>query len=163
MSKVDQAKAWLASLSERERRMVIWGGVAAALFVFVFVLVLPLYTGASRAAVRVAQKKDDLAWMRSVADELRAAGPATEATGESLLVLIDQSARQSGLGSSLSGSQPSGTGGIRVRLDGAPFDTVVAWIALLQQQHSVMVESATIDRGSVPGAVNASLIFRKVG
>lgn len=163
MSKLDQAKRWLASLSERERRMVIWGGVAAAVFLFFVILVLPLYTTASRAAVRVAQKKDDLVWMRSVAGELQAAGPVTESTGESLLVLIDQSARQSGLGSSLSGSQPSGTGGIRVRLDAAPFDAVVAWIALLQQQHAVMVESATIDRASVPGAVNASLIFRKVG
>jgi len=164
MNVLDQARGWLDSLAPRERTLVTWGGIGAAVLLLVGALVIPLHAAAARSADRVARKEGDLAWMRSVSGELRAAGPAgAAANGESLLVVVDQSARQAGLGQSLSGSQPSGTGGIRVRLERAPFDTVVSWIGQLQQQHGVFVESATIDRAAEPGVVNASVIFRKPG
>lgn len=166
MSAVNQAKQWYGSLSPREQRIVAIGSVVAALMLFVFALVLPLYSAAASLEERVARKSEDLNWMRAVAPELRAAGPAAaSASGQSLLVVVDQSARQAGLGSSLSNIQPSGAagGGVRARLDNAPFDITVAWIALLQQRHGVTVDSATIDRASQPGLVNASLILKKSG
>lgn len=165
MSLIDKIRAWLDSLAERERRLVIWGGIGAAVVLFFGVLVIPLYAAAGNGAERVARKQDDLAWMRSVAPELRAAGPAngSAAVGGSLVVVVDQTARAAGLGSALAGSQPSGSGGIRVRLDGASFDTLVGWLAQLQQQHGIHVETATVDRTATTGIVNASLILKKAG
>jgi type II secretory pathway component PulM len=49
-----------------------------------------------------------------------------------------------------------------VRLEGASFDTVVAWLANLEQQ-GLRIESATIDRGAQSGIVNASVILRNSG
>ncbi|HJS22218.1 MAG TPA: type II secretion system protein M [Steroidobacteraceae bacterium] len=161
---VRKFQAWLAGLSERERHMVTWGGLAAAVLVFLGAIVLPLYTAAARAERRVEQKQQDLEWMRSVAGELRAAGPAGAAgSGQSLIVIVDQSAQTAGLGSAVTGTQPSGTGGVRVRLEGAAFDTVVAWLASLEQQYGLRIESATIDRGAQAGIVNASVILRNSG
>jgi general secretion pathway protein M len=155
---------WLAGLSERERRMVTWGGIAAAVLVFLGGIVLPLHATAARIERRVEQKQQDLQWMRSVAGELQAAGPAGAAgSGQSLIVIVDESARTSGLGSALTGTQPSGTGGVRVRLEGVAFDTVVAWLASLEQQYGLRIESATIDRGAQSGIVNASVILRNAG
>jgi general secretion pathway protein M len=157
-------EAWLGGLSERERRMVTWGGLGAAVLIFLGAIVLPLYTAAARVESRVEQKRQDLEWMRGVAPELRAAGPASAAgQGQSLIVIVDESARTAGLGSALTGTQPSGTGGVRVRLEGAVFDTVVAWLANLEQQYGLRIESATIDRGAQSGVVNASVILRNSG
>jgi general secretion pathway protein M len=157
-------EAWLGGLAERERRMVTWGALAAAVLIFLGAIVLPLYTAAARVESRVEQKQQDLEWMRGVAGELRAAGPAaTAGPGQSLIVIVDESARTSGLGSALTGTQPSGTGGVRVRLEGAAFDTVVAWLANLEQQYGLRIESATIDRGAQSGIVNASVILRNSG
>jgi general secretion pathway protein M len=159
-----KVEAWLAGLSERERRMVTWGGLAAAVLLFLGAIVLPLYAAAGRVERRVEQKQQDLEWMRSVAGELRAAGPAgATGSGQSLIVIVDQSARTAGLSSALTGTQPSGTGGVRVRLEGASFDTVVAWLASLEQQYGLRIESATIDRGALSGIVNASVILRNSG
>lgn len=165
MNALDKIRAWLDGLAERERRMVIWGALAAAVVLFFGALVIPLHAAAGKSTDRVARKQDDLAWMRSVAPELRAAGPANgnAAAGGSLVVVIDQTARAAGLGSALSGSQPSGAGGIRVRFDGAAFDTLVSWLAQLQQQHGIHVESATVDRTATSGIVNVSLILKKAG
>jgi len=156
----DKLNAWLGSLAERERLLVTWGGLAAALLLIVGVGILPLYSAASSAELRVERKRNDLAWMHSVAGELQAAGPA-QASGQSLVLIVDQTARSAGLAGSLRDTQPSGTGGIRVRLEAAPFDVIVAWLGDLARRQGLVVESATVDRTSRTGIVNASLIMRK--
>jgi general secretion pathway protein M len=98
--------------------------------------------------------------MRRVAPEIAAAGPVRNTSGESLIVIIDQSARESGLGAALTGSQPSGRGDLSVQLEKAPFDAVVGWLARLSQQNGVQIESATIDSAGEPGTVNASLVLK---
>jgi type II secretory pathway component PulM len=75
-------------------------------------------------------------------------------------VIVDQSARESGLGNSLAGSQPSGQGSLSVELEKAPFDALVGWLARLSQQNGVQIESATIDSAGQPGTVNASLVLK---
>jgi len=121
---------------------------------------VPLDHGVSRLHDQVAQKQADLVWMRNAAPEIAAAGPVRGNVGESLIVIIDQSARESGLGSSLSGSQPSGQGNLSVELEKAPFDALVGWLARLSQQNGVQIESATIDTAGQPGTVNASLVLK---
>ncbi len=148
----------LNSMSDRERRMVRIGGVAAAL-ILVFGVILPLDRSVSQATQRVVRKTGDLAWMRGVAPELAAAGPVVAVSKESLLVMIDRSAREANLGTSLAGSEPSGAGGLRVRLEKAPFDTLVAWLARLSEQNGIRVDSATIDNAGKPGIVNAAIVL----
>lgn len=163
MNPLEKLRAWLDSLAERERRMVTWGGLAGGLLLFFGVLVIPLYAGAGKADERVTRKQQDLEWMRSVAAEIRAAGPVRAATGESLVVVVDQTARSAGLGAAFRGSQPNGADGIRVRMEDAPFDAFVGWLAQVQQQHGLIVESASIDRAATSGAVNVSINLKRPG
>jgi general secretion pathway protein M len=156
-------RAWLASLSERDRRMVTFGGIAAGVILIIAVL-LPLHRSVAQTHQRLAKKQADLTWMRSVAPVLAGAGPGSAAqrpaSQDSLLVVVDRAAREAGLGSSLTSSEPSGGGGLRVRLDKAPFDTLVGWLARMAERHGVRVESATIDTAGEQGLVNAALVLR---
>lgn len=149
----------LSSLSPRDRRTLLVGAAAAAIL-FVLAVILPLDSSVSRLHDQVTRKQADLVWMRSVAPELAAAGPMHNAGGESLIVIVDQSARESGLGSALAGSQPSGVGNLSVQLEKAPFDALVGWLARLSQQNGVQIESATIDTAGEPGLVDASLVLK---
>jgi general secretion pathway protein M len=150
----------LGSLSARDRRTLLVGGIVAAVL-FVLAVILPLDHSVSRLHEQVAKKESDLMWMRSAAPEIAAAGPVqSNASGESLIVIVDQSARESGLGGSLAGSQPSGRGSLSVQLEKAPFDALVGWLARLSQQNGVQIESATIDSAGQPGTVNASLVLK---
>jgi general secretion pathway protein M len=150
----------LDRLSERERRMVIIGAVALVLILVVGV-VLPLNSSVAKAQDRVARKQADLAWMQSAGPELAAAGPAAESpqSQESLLITVDRTAREAGLAKSLTSSEPAGTG-LRIRLEKAPFDIMVGWLARLADQNSVRVESASIDKSGDAGAVNAGLVLQ---
>ena len=83
---------------------------------------MPLDRSVARERAKLTQKRADLAWMQSVAPELRDAPQPPAASGESLLVIIDRSARESGLASALAGSEPGAAGSLSVRLEKAPFD-----------------------------------------
>jgi general secretion pathway protein M len=153
--------AWYARLSEREQRMVLLGGIAAAVLI-VLAVVLPLSRNIAQARLRITHKQADLSFIQNAAPTLAAAGPGigNAATGESLVVLIDSSARESGIGKSLSSSQPTADKGLRVRLDHVPFDALVAWLARLSQSHGVSVESAEIESAGEAGFVNAGLVLK---
>ena len=151
----------LDTLNQRERRMVIFGAVAVVILVLIAV-VLPLDSSVSRTQQRIGKKQADLLWMQSVSPELAGAGPVTAPTTkqESLIVVVDSAAREAGLGTALTSSEPSGTGGLRVRLEKAQFGLIVGWLARLSDQNGISVESATIDNAGQPGLVNAGLVLR---
>ncbi|HTU66223.1 MAG TPA: type II secretion system protein GspM [Steroidobacteraceae bacterium] len=155
-------REWYDNLSERDRKIVTYGGIVVLVLVLLGIIV-PLNRNITIARERVARKQGDLQFIQNAAPQLAAAGPAGNATSaESLVVLIDSSARESGLGKSLSNSQPTGDKGLRIRLDRVGFDAMVAWLARLSQQHGVRVESAEIESAGETGLVNAGLVL-KVG
>ncbi len=148
----------LDSLSERDRRTLLIGGVVAALLLLY--VVIQLDSSVSSAHKRIVKKQTDLAWMRTAAPELAATGGVHIGTnGQSLLVLVDSSARESGLASALAGSEPAGPGGLSVRLQKAPFDTLILWLSRLSQQNGIRVDTASIESAGSPGLVNAALVL----
>ena len=149
------------TLSPREQQLVKYGGIAA-IAILIFGVLLPLDSSVAKAKMRVSKKQADLVWMRGAAPVLATMGPAhQDSNGESLLVIVDRSARESGLGSALAGSDPSGPGGIQVRLEKAPFDAMIGWLSRLSQQNGIGVDGATIDGAGAPGIVNAAIVLRQ--
>lgn len=149
---------WFAALSEREQRIVQIGALLFPVLLIVGVL-LPLDRSVAQAHARLVKKRNDLAWMQGVVPELAASPQPPSAAGESLLVIVDRSARESGLAGSLAGSEPAGPKGLSLRLQKAPFDTLIAWLARLAQQNGIRVDSATIDSAGAPGLVNAAVVL----
>jgi general secretion pathway protein M len=156
-------RTWYANLAERERRVVTLGAAAGVVLVLL-AIILPLNRNIAQARQRITTKQGDLAFIQEATPQLAAAGPGSgeAATGESLVVLIDTSARESGIGKSLSSSQATADKGLRIRLENVPFDALVAWLARLTQSHGVRVETAEIEAAGEPGLVNAGL-FLKAG
>jgi len=151
---------WYLGLADRERRFVTIGGIAVVVLLIAGGI-LKLNNGITQARQRVAHKQVDLAFIQQATPELRSAAPSgAVGGGTSLVVIIDGSARESGLGKSLTSSEPTGDGGLRTRLDHAPFDGLVAWLARISQQHGVRVETAEIESAGEAGYVNASLVLK---
>ncbi len=156
---MNKLSAWYAGLQPREQRMVAVGGVGVAVLILLFGILMPLQSAVSSAVKRNDTKREDLAWMRVNAPEIRASGGQLPAdTGEAPVVLVDRVGREAGLGSALRGTQPNGTG-VRVQLEAAPFDTLVSWLATLDERYGLAIESITVDRTAQPGTVNASITF----
>ena len=110
-------REWYAKLAPREQLFVKLGAAAVAVMLLL-ALIVPLNRNIAQARQRVANKQADLAFIQQAIPQLAAAGSAVApASPETLVVLVDSSAREGGLGKSLSSSQPTGTGSLRIRLD----------------------------------------------
>lgn len=152
-------REWYRGLSERDRKIVAWGGPIGAVLLLgggLFALEL----GVNRAELRVQRRQADLAWLQSVAPRVQSL-PAGVSANESLAQLVDRTAREAGLQQSLTGATPRDDGGLEVKFDGAQFDAMVAWLTRLQQELGVTIQGATVDRAEAAGAVNASLTLRR--
>jgi general secretion pathway protein M len=156
---MNKIRAWYAGLQTREQRMVAFGAVALALIILFGGILLPLQSAVSGADARNTTKRADLVWMRANAAEVRASASQLPVdSGEPPVVLVDRVGRAAGLTDALRGTQPNGSG-VRVQLEGAPFDTVVTWLANLDQRYGLAIESITVDRTVKPGLINASITF----
>jgi len=157
---MNKLKAWYAGLQQREQRVVAAGAIALALMILIGGILFPLQSAVSSAIKGSETRREDLAWMKANAPEIRERGGDIPAdTGEAPVVLVDRVGREVGLASSLRGTQPNATGGVRVQLEAAPFDTVVTWLDTLDRHYGLAIESITVDRTPTPGLVNASISF----
>ena len=155
------ARALMIALGERHRVLPLWA----------VTYLLAALERLRRSAVDLLRKLEAVrvssiiapCWrLDQLEPQLTAAGSGAGAVAstESLVVLIDSTARESGLGKSLTSSQPTGEHGLRIHLDKVPFDAMVAWLARLAQQHGVHVESAEIESAGETGVVNAGLVLK---
>lgn len=152
---------WYVTLAPRDQRVLLIGIVAVAILLVAGIL-LPLHRNLDAARAQLDQQQSDLKWMGQVGEAIAAAGPGpiVAATPESLVVLIDSSARESGLAQALTGTQPVANGSMRVQLEQADFNLFAGWISRLSSQHGVRVESASITGSNTPGIVNATVQLR---
>lgn len=149
------------TMSEREQKLVKIGGIAAVL-ILIFGVLIPLDSSVAKARARIVKKQADLVWMRGVAPVIAASGPVRQGgSGESLIVVVERSAQESGLEKALAGSDPSGPGGIQVRMEKASFDSMIGWLSRLSQQNGIGVDGASIDTTGSPGIVNAAVVLRQ--
>jgi len=156
-------REWLESLQPRERWMVFGCAAFVALVVLYLAVLRPLYGGVSRAETRIQEKRQLLADIKSAAAQVRSGGRTVRVinTNQSLVVVVDQTTRKSGLAGVLKRNQPNGENGIRVRFDDAPFDQVLSWLGNVQDDYGLSIVSASFDGGAQIGQVTANLVLER--
>lgn len=158
-------KALLANLSPRERRFIIVG-IAAALFLALLFTWLTLDRRVHRLETVVHDQKALDQWMHSAAQQVarlrgvQSRGPAHGTGGRSLLAVVDQTAKQAGLGGAIKRVEPDKEDSVRVWFEQVAFDDMVRWLSSLRQRYAVQVDTVTIDRQPQPGLVNARLVLK---
>ena len=153
-------KHYWANLQPRERHTLLGGGVALLLILCYVVVIAPFQQEVTRLQRSVENQEEELAWMRQAAVEarrLRGSSPAARrVSGQSLMSLVDSSARSAGLGGAVKQIKPESQG-VKVRLEQVDFDGMLRWFEQLGGQHGVSVSGLVMERLPQPGRVNASV------
>ena len=140
-------KEWFASLEQRERHLVTGGAVLLALMLMYLAVWEPLTNTVDNLRVSTAEQESTLQWMRQAAQEikkLRGTGSnRAKSTGsQSLLSVVDSTAKSGSLGAALKRVQPDGEKRVRVWMEAANFDDVIKWLVLLDSRYGVGVENS---------------------
>lgn len=158
-------KEWWQQLAPRERRVLLLGGGALAVILYIFAFRMPAAATVAELRTQVSQERELVAWMEDSRREIRRlrgrAEPSTasESPHQSLYSLADASARDAGLDSALSRVEPAGGNGARVNFEDIAFDELVRWLAQLRREHGIIADQVTVRRGSDQGRVNVQLVL----
>jgi type II secretory pathway component PulM len=148
---------WYGGLSERDRRMVHWGGAAAAALLLTG-LVTQLAASVAAMQERVDRRRQDLAFIEAATPVLQAM-PAVR-PGESLSIAVDRMAREGGLAGQLAGTEPAANGALRARFTAASFDSLMLLLARLQKERGAQAETASVSATDAQGLVDATIVIR---
>lgn len=159
----DQLKSRFMALQPRER-VIVASAVVLLIIVTIYSLLLsPFYKSVRLRAEHVTQKQQDLAWMQSMAPQLRALNVVRPINNpnESLVVVVASSAGRANIASAIAGQTPVGNNKVRVQLDTVSFDALISWLGMLQSDFGLTVEGAEIAHGAQPGQVKAGLTLAR--
>ncbi|MFQ5634327.1 MAG: type II secretion system protein GspM [Gammaproteobacteria bacterium] len=160
-------REWYEQLAPRERILVLVAGTLILVALVVSLGIRPIMQQSARGQALVEDKRELLGELRDVAARLGPQSgdtPTSVAGGtQSLVLIVDQTTRSGGLAPYLKRNQPDGADSIRLRLENAPFDSVIAWLNGLRIQHGVSVTTANIDMASATGRVNCNLTLVRTG
>lgn len=158
-------KDWFENLAPRERLMVMAAAAAVLLLLVYALLWAPLRGGYVALRDSVAGQRDTAVWMQESAQrlaELKRSGVRGRGLGgQSLLSLADSTARAGGLASALKRVEPEGANSVRVWLEGASFDQLIQWLAVMAERYGVNADTASVERvAETAGRVNARLTLQ---
>lgn len=145
-------------LQARERRILSFGGGAAAVLLLYALVWDPFTARIAQLENSVGAQRATLAWMQQAAVEARSLRGSTGSGGRSLLALSDETAKAHDLGAAVKRVQPDGQHTVRVWLEGAAFDDLLRWLDTLSGRHGLRIAALNVEHlPNTPGKVNARL------
>ena len=151
-------------LSLREKRLVIITAIVVVVTLLYFMIWEPLQDGIQTSRVRVNAQANTLQQIREQASEAKQLRTTKSRVGAggggSLLVIIERTAQQKNLKSSLQKVQPEGQDGVRIWVENAAFDQLIDWLALLENKNTIYVSEIIIERQKEPGRINSRILLR---
>nr|VFJ90377.1 MAG: general secretion pathway protein M [Candidatus Kentron sp. LFY] len=146
------------AIKPRDRVALAVGGVAVMLSLVYFLVVEPLHDRARYLTHQVSRQEADLQWMRQAAKNiirLRESAAAGEGTSrpQSLLIVVDDSARKAGISQAVKRIEPASEKSVRVWVEDAAFDDLLHWFGELRAR-GVRGNNVAIERRKTSGRVN---------
>jgi general secretion pathway protein M len=154
-------KQWFEHLQPRERLIVSIGAGAALLIVFWALVWQPLRSGSEELRNGVADKQRLLGELYRVSAISPQSADGDQGATSSLFLLVDRSAKASGLASSVTRQSPDGPNGMNVSFQNASFELLTDWLISLQQNDGVFVDGAQINSTRERGLVSGQVSLRR--
>ena len=159
-------KAWWISLQTRERMILIIAAAIISIALVYLLLVEPILERRTALTNQVKAQYKTLVWMQQTSQrvqQLRADTNQSKSvnSGQSLLALVENSAKQSNIRKPIQRMEPEGQNGAKLWLEDADFDSLIRWMGELARSQNVVVTRVTISRGNGPGRVNSRLSLQR--
>jgi type II secretory pathway component PulM len=158
---IARLKELFFGLQQRERWIVAVGAAAAVVIIVWGFVVSPMRAEAARLRTSVDTKQRLLVDVQRLEAEQPSPGGGNGRKGadQTLVVIIDDTARSHGLGSPR--TTQNGPSGINVTIQSASFDSLVQWLIVLHGTYGIDVETGQLAKAREPGLVNGQLLLRR--
>lgn len=150
---MDSVKQYWHKLSHRERYIVM-GGALLVILIFMYVLLWqPWHKAIDTMTENLPGKRQNLVWMQQQAELLQGSDPAPKLNGaikggnQSLLSVVEQTAKQAAIGKSIQQMSPGESEReVRLVFSQVDFNAWVRWMSMLAEQYGVEVKEVSAQR-----------------
>jgi len=165
-----KAKEWFDNLQPRERRFLV-AGAAVVIVMFLYLIIWdPLVSNINSLKKSNQENQKLITWMEQSAAEVQklqakinAGRPMNRSKGQSLLGIIDRTAKQAKLSKNMAKVQPDGKDRAKVWLEDVSFNDMIQWLEQLQRREGIRIDTTVIERRDTSGLVNARLDLQGAG
>lgn len=152
-------KAWFVKLSLREQIAVLIMGVALAVYILWWLLIVPQGRAIDRLIERNQAQAESLHRVESMVSEIRVLRSSESAGGRrgraQLVSALTDSANRFQL--RLTRVQPNSSGAVQLRFDTAAFEPLLRWLHSLENDEGLIIEELSLNQTSTAGVVSASV------
>ncbi len=159
------ANQWLATLEQRERYIVIGGGIALIIMVFYLAIWEPINTNFQQQQSENESKRKLHSWMKGAAAEIKSlksssSNSISRTRNQSISSLADRSAATSGIKPFIEKIEQSKTG-VKVIIKAANFDRIITWLSNMQSQYGIFAIKVKVEKSKTEGAVDANITLER--
>jgi len=147
--------------SGRER--LLSGALAAVICValWFYALVDPLMRRAEHLEGKLASEQAILQRVDALRERMATLPPRRRRADTSLLLAVNRALQEAGLSAYLKEGNADGERRVRLRLEGAPFPEISAWLSAMAAREGARAVSADIEPAGPPGLVQIALVLER--
>ncbi|MCW8399940.1 GspM family type II secretion system protein LspM [Legionella sp. PATHC038] len=153
-------KAYLSTLNEREKWMLIGTAVCLILYVYYLFLYSPLSQRVDQKSKQLIEKSTTLEWMRKIKQQSH--------TKQTKKQIVDNSQLLTTLATQLKNDstlkfpyqlQQTGSGDIQITFDSVAFNLFITWLEKINQRYAITVKQFEADRSKTPGVTRLMILL----
>ncbi|GAB6263421.1 type II secretion system protein M [Photobacterium sp. 53610] len=150
---------WFKSLTSREQRLVIGGGIALVIAVLYWGIWQPMALRAEHAENELKNQRQLLTWVSSKADDIIKRRAKTGASGSisptGLNQVVNETTRRFRIELIRMQPQPRDES-VQVWVQPLPFNTLVNWLAFLRDEHGIEAKFLDVSKTDQAGVVEVN-------
>lgn len=152
-------KAYLNSLNERERWMVVLGGLSLILYCYYIFLYAPINNRVQQKSAILTEQIDTLNWMKKVQGEAHSTKTKKTVDNNQLLTLLATQLKQDDELKSAYQIQQTASGEIQLSFETVPFSLFMKWLAEINKEYSIIIKQLNVEHSNTPGVTRLTVII----
>lgn len=144
-------KAWWNSLNDRERRVLLAGGVCGVFIFYYVVLYAPLSSAVQNKAKQLTDRQRTLAWMQQARLKYKKTGTPQSMDSSKLLSVLSGQLKHASFHSFPYQLQQTGSGDIQLSFDQVPYNAFVSWLWKMGKHYAFTIKLLSSERINTPG------------
>lgn len=153
-------KAYLSTLNEREKWMLISAVLCLFLYVYYLFLYSPLNQQVSQKSTQLVEKTATLSWMQKIRQQSQRKQTKKQTVDNSqLLTTLATQLKNDPTLKFPYQLQQTGSGDIQLTFDAVAFNLFIVWLEKINQHYAITVKQFEADRSKAPGVTRLMILI----
>lgn len=162
----DFIKSWWESLAEREKKMIVAGGLFLAIFLFYTVVWNPLSGSVSILQSQINQDREVLQYLEKGSlkiDNYRLQGisAVVNSSNQDILSIVEETLSKAQLSTYLKQVQQPQKNQIQLTFENVPLDQWMGWLQQCLSSQGMVIVSLQATRSTAPGTAMISVLLMR--